>query len=201
MKKNCDMYHFDDVTIDEQEWLDYTGVDEWNAIYTVQIGELVANGVFDWKNNLLDWSGAAYDAEQYERVCNYFVERFYYREISLEPFEEWARTFHRKMVFEVMPKYKPLYERVAEGVNPLSGENEYYKNRTIESAYPETLLSENADYITDGKDEEFQRIKEKDFVEQMTKYAEAFKPVDEMVLDEFESLFISLYTMNVNASW
>lgn len=199
--KNCDMYRFDDVTIDEREWLDYTGVDEWNAIYTVQIGELIANGVFDWKTELLDWSGVAYDAEQYERVCNYFVERFYYREISLEPFEEWARTFHRKMVFEVMPKYKPLYERVAEGINPLSGENEYYKNRTIESAYPETLLSENADYITDGRDEEFQRIKEKDFVEQMTKYSEAFKPVDEMVLDEFESLFISLYTMNVNASW
>jgi hypothetical protein len=71
--------------------LEYTGVDEWNAVYTVSIGELQAAGVFDWSNPLLDWSGAAYDEEQYERVCNYFVERFYYREISLEPFEEWAR--------------------------------------------------------------------------------------------------------------
>lgn len=200
-KPNCSCYDFSDVEINVDEWNDYTGVDEWNAIYTVQIGELIAAGVFDWKNPLLDWSSAALDESQYERICSYFVERFYYREISLEPFEEWARNFHRKMVFEVMPKYTPLYARIAEGVNPLAGENEYYKNRTIESAYPETLLSENADYITDGRDEEYQRIKEKDFVEQNAKFAELYKGVDEMVLDEFEVLFISLYTMNVNATW
>ena len=200
-KPNCSCYDFSDVEIDVDEWNAYTGTDEWNAIYTVQIGELVAVGVFDWENPLLDWSSSAIDESQYERICNYFIERFYYREISLEPFEEWARIFRRKMVFEVMPKYKPLYVRIAEGVNPLAGENEYYKNRTIESAYPETLLSENADYITDGRDEEFQRIKEKDFVEQNAKFAELYKGVDEMLLDEFECLFISLYTMNINATW
>lgn len=199
--KNCCRYDFTDVTINPDEWNAYTGTDEWNAIYTVQLGELVEKGVFDWSDDLLDWVGVAYDAEQYERVCTYFIERFYYREISIEPFEEWARTLHRKMVFEIMPKYKPLYERTAEGINPLSSENEYYKNRTIESAYPETLLSANADYITDGRDEEFQRIKEGDFTDQMAKYADRFKPVDEMVLDELESMFISLYTMNINATW
>ena len=200
-KPNCSCYDFSDVEIDVDEWNAYTGTDEWNAIYTVQIGELVAAGVFDWENPLLDWSSAALDESQYERICNYFIERFYYREISLEPFEEWTRIFRRKMVFEVMPKYKSLYARIAEGVNPLAGENEYYKNRTIESAYPETLLSENADYITDGRDEEFQRIKEGDFVEQNAKFAELYKGVDEMLLDEFECLFISLYTMNINATW
>lgn len=200
-KPNCSCYDFSDVEIDVDEWNDYTGTDEWNAIYTVQIGELVAAGVFDWENPLLDWSSAALDENQYKRICSYFMERFYYREISLEPFEEWARIFHRKMVFEVMPKYKPLYARIAEGVNPLAGENEYYKSRAIESAYPETLLSQNADYITDGRDVEEQRIKEKDFVEQNAKFAELYKGVDEMLLDEFECLFISLYTMNVNATW
>lgn len=198
---NCEKYHFNGVTIDVDEWNEYTGIDEWNAIYTVQIGELVASGVFDWTNPLLDWSVAAYNDEQYLRVCNYFIERFYYREISIEPFEEWARTLKRKLVFEIMPKYIPLYERIEEGISPLAAENEYYKNRTIESAYPETLLSQNADYITDGRDEEFQRIKEGNLTEQLAVFAEKYKGVDELVLDDLESLFISLYTMNINATW
>ena len=199
MASNC--FCFTDMNIDLEEWDEYTGIDEWNAVYTVQLGELLAKGVFNWSNPLLDWSGVAYDESQYERVCNYFIERFYYREISIEPFEEWARTLHRKMVFEVMPKYAPMYERVSEGINPLAGSNEYYKNRTINSAYPETQLSGNSDYITDGRDEEFQRIRENDLVDATVKYAEQFKGIDEMVLDELESMFICLYTTNVNATW
>ena len=194
-------YSFDDVVIDVEEFDDYIGRDEWNAVYTVQIGELVANGVFDWTMPELDWSSSAYDTEQYKRVCDYFIERFQYREISIEPFLEWARVLKRKIVYELMPKYTPLYARVSEGINPLAGENEYYKNRTITSAYPETLLSDNSDYITDGKDEEFQRIKEKDYVDGMENYAMKYKGVDEMLLDELESMFICMYTTNVNATW
>lgn len=189
------------LNIDIDKFNSYTGHDEWNAIYTVQLGELIAKGVFSWEYDSLNWSNYAYDDEQYQRVCNYFIERFYYREISIEPFEEWARILKRKLAFELMPKYKPLYSRFNEGINPLAGENEYYKNRTIDSAYPETLLSENADYITEGKDEEYQRIKETDLTDQLTKFAEYYKSVDELLLDELESMFISLYTMNINASW
>ena len=180
---------------------EYTGKDEYNAVYTVQLGELVAVGVFDWSNEILNWESAAYDTEQYARVCEYFIERFRYREISIEPFEEWARTLRRKLVFELMPKYKPVYEQFAEGINPFSDSNEYYKNRTIQSAYPETLLSENADYITDGKDEEYQRIKDGNLVESAARYAERFHSVDEMLLDELESMFVCMYTTNVNATW
>ena len=181
---------------------DYTGEDEWNAIYTVQIGELIACGLFDWKNNpLLDWSAAAYDNEQYERVCEYFNERFYYREISIEPFEEWARTLRRKLVFELMPKYKPLYERIDEGINPLSAENEYHKKRSIDSAYPETLLSGNSDYITNGTDVEYQTIREDGFLETYAKYTELYVGIDELLLDDLESMFISMYTTNINTTW
>lgn len=194
-------FDFSDLTIDIDEFDDYTGEDEWFAVYTVQLGELVDNGVFDWNSPELDWKAAAYDDMQYLRVNEYFIERFRYREISMEPYLEWARMLKRKLTFELMPKYKPLYERVSEGINPLSGENEYYKNRTIESAYPETLLSENADYITDGKDEEFQRIKETNFIDGMENFATRYKAVDEMMLDELESMFVSMYTTNINASW
>lgn len=194
-------FNFDDCTIDVDEWLDYTGESIWNAVYTIQLGELIESGVFDWSKDILNWREAALDDEQYERVCRYFVERFYYREISMEPFLQWANFLKRKLVFELMPKYKPLYERIAEGVNPLADGNEYYKNRTIQSAYPETLLSENADYITDGRDEEFQRIKESNLADSLENFALKYKGVDQLILDELETMFISLYTANVNATW
>ena len=97
-----------------------------------------------------------------------------------------------------MPKYKPLYKRVSEGINPLANENEYYKDRTIQSAYPETLLSDNADYITDGRDQEFQRIKEKAQVEALMDFAKNYQDVDKLMLDELENMFISMYTCNMN---
>ena len=194
-------FNFDNCTIDVDEWLDYTGKDIWNAVYTIQLGELIESGVFDWSKAILNWREAALDDAQYERVCRYFMERFYYREISMEPFLQWANYLKRKLVFELMPKYKPLYERISEGVNPLADGNEYYKNRTIQSAYPETLLSENADYITDGRDEEFQRIKEGNLADSLENFALKYKGVDQLILDELESMFISLYTANINATW
>lgn len=180
---------------------EYTGHDEWYAIYTIQLGELIDKGVFDWNRNILNWEDAAYDDEQYKRICDYFIDRFMFREISIEPFYEWALTLKRKIVYELMPKYIPLYEMVKDGINPLQITNEYYKNRSINSSYPETLLSGNADYVTDGKDEEYQKINEGSIVDSYINYAENFSYIDEMMLNELESMFISMYTLNINTSW
>lgn len=174
---------------------------EWYAVYTIQLGELIENGLFDWSNENLDWSNAAYDSEQYQRVCEYFNMRFYYREISIIPYLEWITYLKRKIIYELMPKYAPLYDLVKDGINPLADSNEYYKNRRIESSYPETLLSDNSDYITDGQDEEYQRIKEGNFTDSYIKYVEGFKAVDEAMLDELESMFISMYSLNMNTCW
>lgn len=184
--------------IDIEEFNNFTDENRFNAVLTIQLGELIENKVFDWENDNLRWYSAAYNDEQYNRICKYFIERFYYREISIEPFEEWARVLKRKIIYELMPKYRELYKRFDEEINPLSKENEYYKNRTIESAYPETLLSENSDYITDGKDEENQRIKEGDFIDTTLKYAKHFKYIDELFLDDLESMFVSMYSLNIN---
>ena len=181
--------------------LDYTGHDQYNAVYTITIGELISSGVFDWNRPELDWSEAAYDSEQYQRVCDYFIERFYYREISIEPFAEWARFVKRKFVFEVMPKYTPLYEALKDGYAPLADEDEFYKSRIIDSSYPQTMMSGNSDYATSGRDEEYERIKQGNTVDAMNKYLAEFKNIDEMLLDEFETLFISMYTTNYNATW
>lgn len=179
----------------------FTGKEQFNAVYTIQLGELVEAGVFDWSMPILDWSEAQYDEAQYKRVCDYFIERFYFREISLEPFWEWARTLHRKLVYELMPKYRLLYAREAEGINPLSSEDEYYKERTITSEYPETLLSGNSDYITSGRDFEHQKIREMGYADGLVNFADKVKSVDDLLLTELESMFISLYTTNYNACW
>ena len=185
----------------KDEMLEYTGVEQFNAVYTITIGELVECGVFDWSRTMLDWSSAAYDTEQYERICSYFIERFYYREISLEPFAEWANILKRKLVYELMPKYKPLYERIADGYSPLANEDRYHKSREIHSDYPQTMLSGNSDYLTYGNDSEDETITENNIVDAMNKYKDEFSGVDQMLLDELESMFICMYTANVNATW
>lgn len=178
-----------------------TGKDQFNAVYTIQLGELLEDGLMDWTRPELDWREAAYDPAQYERVCEYFNSRFYWREISITPFLEWASYVRRKLVYELMPKYRPLYERVAQGISPFADSDEYYKGREIGSAYPETLLSGNADYITDGRDEEYERIKEGNPADELENFISKYKGVDEALLDELETMFISMYTLNVNSGW
>lgn len=175
--------------------------DDWFAVYTIQLGELIENGLFDWSRPELTWEEAAYDPQQYARVCEYFKQRFYWREISIIPYLEWAQMLQRKLTFELMPKFKPLYERVAQGINPLSNENDYYKERKISSAYPETLLSGNSDYITDGTDEENERIKEGPLVSIYNDFVDNFRGVDQALLDELDSMFISMYSLNLNTGW
>lgn len=178
--------------------LDYTGNSVWNAIYTIQLGELVEKGVFDWSMDILDWSSAQYNEEQYKRVCDYFIKRFEFREISIEPFYEWASRLRYKLVYELMPKYKPLYERYEEGINPLQESDEYYKRRSIDSEYPETQLSGNSDYASFGTDEEWEKVKEGSISDYLEDFADKYKSVDEMLVDELECMFIGLYTVNAN---
>jgi hypothetical protein len=80
---------------------------------------------------------------------------------------------------------------------PLGIEDEYYKRRTIDSKYPETLLSRNADYISDGTDEEWERIKEGEGVERYNAYVLEFHAVDEQLLDELEDMFVCMYTADI----
>lgn len=188
---------FDANDWNESEMLDYTGQFESHAIYTVELCELMQSGAFDWSRPELDWSEAAYDEEQYERFCSYFEARFMFREISMLPPLHWFTALKRMMVYELMPKYKPLYAQVANGISPL-GENEYYKERHVSSAYPETLLSGNSDYISSGEDREFERIKIDNAAEALEAYRNGYRSVDAALGDELEVLFVSMYTSYIN---
>ena len=181
-----------------KELHEYTGHEEMHAIYTVYLNELIETGVFDWSRPELDWKAAAYDDAQYERICTYFIERFRYREISLTPILEWMNILHRKLVFELMPKYKPLYARFDEGINPFQDYDEYHKSRSIDSSYPETLLSQNQDYISSGNDTEHETVREGNIVDSNDNYVVKFRSVDESLLDELESMFTCMYSAYVN---
>lgn len=177
---------------------DWTGKDRWNAVYTVTLGELIDKGVFDWGLGILDWSSAAYSTEQYNRVCAYFIERFRFREISMEPFYEWATMLHRKLVYELMPKYKNLYQYLDKEFDPAQVSDKYHKRRTIGSDYPETLLSANADYISNGQDEESEDIERGNLMEAYETYVTRYQAIDQRLLDELESMFIGLYTASID---
>lgn len=176
----------------------WTGRDKWNAVYTVTLGELIDKGVFDWSLDALDWSIAAYSSEQYERVCAYFIERFMFREISIEPFFEWATMLHRKLVYELMPKYRNLYKYLDEEFDPAQVSDRYHKRRTIGSDYPETLLSANADYISTGQDEESEDVERGNLQEAYNNYVTQYQAIDTHLLDELESMFIGLYTASID---
>ena len=100
---------------------------------------------------------------------------------------------------EIMPKYKPLYKLVAEGIDPLQVSNEYGKSRDIFSEFPQTMLSGNSDYASTGNDRQYERITEGDVVEKFAAIRDRLQSVDAMVLDELETLFSCLFTANMNS--
>lgn len=177
---------------------EWTGRDKWDAVYTVTLGELIDKGVFDWSLDVLDWSAAAYSSDQYKRVCAYFIDRFMFREISIEPFFEWATMLHRKLVYELMPKYRNLYKYLDEEFDPAQVSDRYHKRRAIGSEYPETLLSANADYISNGKDEESEDVERGNLQEAYNNYVTKYQAIDTHLLDELESMFIGLYTASID---
>lgn len=177
---------------------EWTGRDRWDAVYTVTLGELIEKGVFDWSLSILDWSEAAYSTEQYNRVCAYFVERFRFREISIEPFYEWAAMLHRKLVFELMPKYRNLYKYLDAEFDPAQISDRYRKRRAIGSDYPETMLSGNSDYASSGQDEESEEIERGSLQDAYNAYVASYQTIDEHLLDELESMFIGLYTASID---
>ena len=177
---------------------EWTGRDKWDAVYTVTLGELIDKGVFDWGLDILDWSSAAYSTEQYNRVCAYFIERFRLREIGIEPFYEWATMLHRKLVYELMPKYRNLYRYLDEEFDPAQISDKYHKRRAIGSDYPETMLSGNSDYVSNGQDEESEDIERGNLMEAYETYVTRYQAIDQRLLDELESMFIGLYTASID---
>jgi hypothetical protein len=99
---------------------------------------------------------------------------------------------------ELLPKYKPLYEALDKYPSLFNSDSEYYKARNVYSEFPQTQLNgENGDYASTGNDTQYERIKQMntlDLFERLRNY----KGVDEMILEEMETLFSPFFSVSLN---
>jgi hypothetical protein len=143
------------------------------------------------------WRFDAYSDEQYTRLCTKFLNRYYDREVSITVPSRWKRAYLRKLN-EIMPKYKLLYARVEQGINPLQESRDREKSRDIFSDFPETMLSGNSDYASTGNDREADTMHEGSSTDKAVQFAREYVDVDAMILDELErTLFTSILTPTV----
>lgn len=175
-----------------------------HSVVTIQLNELIDYKFLVWyeiKDNKIvpnpEWVWDYYDIDQYKRVCDKFNDRYFWDEISLIPPLKWKQQVIRKFN-EIMPKYKYVYDALKEGLDPFQASSTYGKGRNIFSEFPETLLNGNSDYVSNGTDNEFERIDQGDALGKIKEISYDYDDVDVLILKEFEDLFSSLYTVNVN---
>ena len=178
---------------------DYVNKFEFHDTQTITLAELIDMGFFDWEQPLFDWKAQAYDDEQHSRVCEMFVSRFYWREISTTPPLQWAQMLMNRLKYELMPKYRELYKMQANDLDWFQVKDEYGKERVIESGYPETMLSGSEVYASSGNDREYEHVTQGDVMDKYFQFVEQYKAIDVMLLDELECMFSCLFTTNLNA--
>lgn len=155
---------------------------------TITLGEWYELGFYTPSDD--SWRFDAYDDAQYERLCNKLLDRYYYREVSIPLPAQWKRAYLRKLN-EIMPKYKLLYARVEQGLNPLQESRDRSKSRDIFSDFPETMLSGNSDYASTGNDRESDMLREGNAAELLTQFAREWQDVDALILDELEHVLFT----------
>lgn len=170
-------------------------VSDWHAASTIQLGELIECGVIDFSD--ASWRWDAYSDEQYNRVCEKIKNHFFMREIGVIPPGMWKREYLRKMN-EIMPKYKPLYAAIDNGANILQTGDQYGKSRDIFSEFPATMLGDNQDYASNGRDREFENVTQGDWVEKAMQISERYNDIDVMIINDLEPLFSCLLTVSMN---
>lgn len=167
---------------------------DFHAVMTVTLGELVHDGWIDWDAD--GWRWDAYDEDQRERINKKIEARYWTREIGILPPGEWRRRFIGKLN-EIMPKYKLLYDKIKDGIDIWQEGDEYHKERTVASEYPQTMIQGTEDYATAGNDHEYETIRDGDMMAKLREFQE-YQDVDVMILNELEPLFSSLFTVSIN---
>lgn len=173
----------------DTDWRDY------HAVVSIQLCELADVGFFDLARS--DWDfGPKYSEEQHKQLCEKITNHFWFREISIVPPGIWKHEFLRKLN-EIMPKYMIMYKTLDDGVL-LGTESEYYKSRNVFSDFPQTSLQGNSqDYASTGNDVEYEKVKQLDPIE-LENRLEVYNDVDLAIINEIDSLFSCLLTVNVN---
>lgn len=168
-----------------------------HAIFSIELGELVDGGFDpfgdeDWGN--VDW----YSDDTRERWQSKFIRHFEFWEIGIMPPLKWRRFLTSRML-DIMPKWKWVYQQLADGVDIRALSDEYLKQRYVFSDFPATQIApENQDYASTANDTEYEKIIDGnwfDFVRDLKTYDDA----DAAIFREIGDLFSCLGT--VSAPW
>lgn len=180
----------------------YEEYSDFHAVHTIMLGELIHDGLVDFTDGTwyqqpnglpIDW----FDDEQRDRFWLKFQQFYFYREIGEIPYKRWKDNLLSKLAL-LMPKYKMLYAKIAEGVDPMQVYDDYGKSRNIYSDFPQTMLSGNSDYASTGNDNQYERIRNGDFVEKFNAIYHDFDDVDYALLRELDVHFHCVLTSNMN---
>lgn len=178
------------------EYLDLDETKEFHSVFSVQLCELVENGVVDFSDEF--WNFDAYDDAQRNRLYAKLYARYKYRDIGVLPPQRWHDEIIRKLN-EIMPKYKYLYAAIDAGADPLQKEDRYGKSRTVFSDFPQTQLGGvNQDYASNGTDREFEDITNYGLIDAADTLAYRYKDVDALILDELETCFSCIVSVSLN---
>ena len=171
-------------------------VESFNSVVSITLGELRDAGAFAYETDEhLFWD--YYDPEQYERVCKKILARFKYRDIGIIPYAKWRDSYVRKLN-EIMPKYKPLYAALEDGTNILQTEDRFGKHKNVYSSFPQTPLSGDQDYADSMNIDEHEDVVIGDWIEKTNEIRKVYDDIDVMILDELETLFSCLFSVNMN---
>lgn len=182
-------------------WTDgYMG--NYHDVATITLQELGEIGFFDWEDETWDWEEFAYSSEVYNRLCSGFYNRYKWREISCTPPLQWKEMLLAKIKYELCPKYNRWYKFLdtVDSTDLNLEYDEYGKSRDVDSEFPETLLSGNSVYASNGNDNEYEKIRLQNplnMIEDLEKLASI--NVDAMFLDELESFFNGVWYNDTQA--
>lgn len=198
-------------------WDNWCTGNDWHSVETIQLGQLIEGDWFNWKEEE-GWVWDYYDLEQKERLQVKINNHYFWREIGILPPLQWKMEFLRKLN-EIMPKYKYLYKMLADpNFDPFSkgskkgnsddSFDEWFKSRDIGSDFPQTMLSKNSDYASEGKDREYEKLhtlekktelyERGDILDKWEQFALTYKDPDVMIIEELDPLFGHLVSLNLN---
>lgn len=180
--------------IDPYERDPYERTDYYNAV-TITWGELREGGYIDWNTPEFSWD--YYDEDQRNRLQKLIDGRFWLREISMIPPGAWRISFIQTLN-EAMSAAKLMYKALDDSHGALIESDEYHKSRGIDSDFPATLLNgSSGDYASNGRDYEYETIREGRMTEAMNDL-QYFRHPDVYVLDKLEGCFSQLVSVNIN---
>lgn len=177
---------------------------DFHGVMGATVGELYTDGLIRWDGDPsapdLDWSDYAYSPEQYSRVCEMFVAKFWLREPSMYPLKPWALMV-KELFREKMQKYTLLYQRLdKDDINIFQDLDTYSKERSVYSDFPATQLNTaNQDYASSANDHESENVQEGGPIDKAESFRDRWLSADVALLEEIGPLiFSSLYTVSVD---